>query len=184
MKVLETTELEKVSWVSAGEKLTISQSQNQEKWTSQNSPPSSPIHEREKGAKEEFTGSVEQIEVCEGSFEGEACEGGGVKYGTICVPQTRKSDLSGEQEQEEERGRGGPDAWRRFQDDFQGEVGKLKEVGFLGLVSEEAKEKKERKEEEEEEGIVVLSQSKAKWRVEPGQQGAGEHRRQNYFVLN
>ena len=102
-------------------------------------------------------------------------EGGGVKYGTICVPQTRKSDLSGEQEQEEERGRGGEDAWRRFQDDFQGKVGKLKEAGFLGLVSQEEKE----------EGIVLLSQVEAKsWFDGQSQQGAGEQRTQSYFVLN
>ena len=179
MKVLETTELEKVSGESA-EKLTTFQSQNQEKLTSQNTPPSSRVSERAKGKKEEKgredVERGEQIEVYEGSFEGETCVGGeAVKYGTICVPQTRKSDLSGEQEQEEERGRGGEDAWRRFQDDFQGEVGKLKEAGFLGLVSQEEKE----------EGIVLLSQVEAKsWVDGQSQQGAGEHRTQSYFVLN
>ena len=160
----------------SAEKVTISQSQNQEKWASQNTPPSSQKEEERCG---------EEIEACEGSFEGEAaCEGvrgeAAVKYGTICVPQTRKSDLSIEQEQEEEedRVRGGQNAWRRFQDDVQAEVGKLKEVGFLGLVSQEEKEKK---------GIVLLSQeAKPKSRVQQSQQGAlGEHRwTQSYFVLN
>ena len=159
----------------SAEKVTISQSQNQEKWASQNNPTSSQKEEERCG---------EEIEACEGSFEGElACEGGGeaaVKYGTICVPQTRKSDLSIEQEQEEEeRVRGGQDAWRRFQDDVQAEVGKLKEAGFLGLLSQEEKEGKEKK------GIVLLSQAKSKSRVQQSQQGAGEHRwTQNYFVLN
>ena len=162
----------------SAEKVTISQSQNQEKWASQNIP-----------QKEEVR-CGEEIEACEGSFEGEAaCEGvrgeAGVKYGTICVPQTRKSDLSIEQEQEEEeeRVRGGQNAcWRRFQDDVQAEVGKLKEVGFLGLVSQEEKE-----EGEEKKGIVLLSQeAKPKSRVQQSQQGAlGEHRwTQSYFVLN
>ena len=160
----------------SAEELTTFQSQNQEKWTSQNTPPSPHVFERAKGKKAEKGEGGEQIEVYEGSFEGETCVGGeAVKYGTICVPQTRKSDLSGEQEQEEERGRGGEDAWRRFQDDFQGEVGKLKEAGFLGLVSQEEKE----------EGIVLLSQVKANsWVDRQSQQGEGEHRTQNYFVLN
>ena len=175
---MKVSELEEVSGESA-EELTTFQSQNQEKWTSQNTPPSSHVSERAKGKKAEKGEGGEQIEVYEGSFEGETCVGGeAVKYGTICVPQTRKSDLSGEQEEEEERGRGGQDAWRRFQDDFQGEVGKLKEAGFLGLVSQEEKEK-------EEEGIVVLSQVKANsWVDRQSQQGEGEHRTQNYFVLN
>ena len=160
----------------SAEELTTFQSQNQEKWTSQNTPPSSHVSERAKGKKAEKGEGGEQIEVYEGSFEGETCVGGeAVKYGTICVPQTRKSDLSGEQEEEEERGRGGQDAWRRFQDDFQGEVGKLKEAGFLGLVSQEEKE----------EGIVLLSQVEAKsWVDGQSQQGAGEHWTQSYFVLN
>ena len=160
----------------SAEELTTFQSQNQEKWTSQNTPPSPHVSERAKGKKAEKGEGGEQIEVYEGSFEGETCVGGeAVKYGTICVPQTRKSDLSGEQEEEEERGRGGQDAWRRFQDDFQGEVGKLKEAGFLGLVSQEEKE----------EGIVLLSQVKANsWVDRQSQQGEGEHRTQNYFVLN
>ena len=173
---MKVSELEEVSGESA-EELTTFQSQNQEKWTSQNTPPSSHVSERAKGKKAEKGEGGEQIEVYEGSFEGETCVGGeAVKYGTICVPQTRKSDLSGEQEEEEERGRGGQDAWRRFQDDFQGEVGKLKEAGFLGLVSQE---------EKEEEGIVLLSQVKANsWVDRQSQQGEGEHRTQNYFVLN
>ena len=175
---METTELDKVSEESA-EKWTTFQSENQEKWTSSQNTPSS---QGEKKEREEVEGG-EQIEVYEGSFEGGTCVGG-VKYGTICVPQTRKSDLSGEQQEE----RGGEDAWRRFQDDFQGEVGKLKEAGFLGLVSQEEKEKekKEEKEEKEKEGeIVLLSQDKAKsWVGGQSQQGSGEHWAQNYFVLN
>ena len=58
---------------------------------------------------------------------------------------------------------------------WKGEVGKLKEAGFLGLVSQEEKE----------EGIVLLSQVEAKsWVDGQSQQGAGEHRTQSYFVLN
>ena len=58
----------------------------------------------------------------------------------------------------------------------------MKEAGFLGLVSQEEKEKEKEKEEE---GIVVLSQVKANsWVDRQSQQGEGEHRTQNYFVLN
>ena len=169
LKVLETIELGKVSRESAGN-LTHFESQNQERWRSQNTTPS---------YQKEEEGSLEQIEACEGRFEGEAYEGEGaaVKYGTICVPKTRKSDLSGEQEVEERRGQ---DAWRRFQDDVQGEVGKLKEAGFLGLRSQEDEGRKEEK------GIVLLSQGEAKSRVhwQQSQQRPGESGTQNDFVLN
>ena len=155
----------------AAEKLRISQSRNEKKWARcQNSSEEEEEEEREVG------NVVEQIEACEGRFEGEAYEGEGaaVKYGTICVPQTsRKSDLSVEQP-EKEGVEQSEDAWRIFQDKVQGEVGKLKKAGFLGLANDQGGEEKEAREGTS----VLLSQGKAKSRVHEQlrtQQGPGKH---------
>ena len=145
----------------AAEKLRISQSRNEKKWAR--------CQNRSEEEEREVGNVVEQIEACEGGGRAAA-----VKYGTICVPQTsRKSDLSVEQP-EKEGVEQSEDAWRIFQDKVQGEVGKLKKAGFLGLANDQGGEEKEGREGTS----VLLSQGKAKSRVHEqlrSQQGPGKH---------